>query len=48
LKGYHVEKEFYSPAYETDESRLAKTKDDRTTIYWKGNVLADKTGQAAV
>ncbi len=41
LPGYHVEKDFYSPKYETDESKLAKPKDDRTTIYWNGNVVTD-------
>ena len=41
VPGYHVEKDFYSPKYETDESKLAKSKDDRTTIYWNGNVVTD-------
>ena len=37
-EGYQVEKNFYSPKYETDESRDSKTTDERTTIYWNGNV----------
>ena len=41
ISGYQVDKDFYSPKYETDESRQAKTKDERTTIYWNGNVNTD-------
>lgn len=48
VPGYHVEKEFYSPKYETDESKLSKTKDARTTIYWNGNVHTDENGAATV
>ncbi|MGN6601285.1 MAG: TonB-dependent receptor plug domain-containing protein [Ginsengibacter sp.] len=36
--GYEVAKEFYSPNYETDESRYSKNTDKRTTIYWNGYV----------
>ena len=39
--GYQVEKQFYSPKYETDESRDSKTTDKRTTIYWNGYVNTD-------
>jgi len=36
--GYQVEKNFYSPKYETAESRESTVADKRTTIYWNGNV----------
>ena len=39
--GYHVEKDFYSPRYETEESKIAKTNDGRTTIYCNGNTTTD-------
>ena len=48
VPGYHVEKDFYSPKYETDESRQAKTKDERTTIYWNGNVTTDSKSPATI
>ncbi len=46
--GYHVEKEFYSPKYETDESRQSKTKDKRTTIYWNGHITTDDRGLTTI
>lgn len=48
VPGYHVEKDFYSPKYETDESRQAKAKDERTTIYWNGNVTTDSKTATAI
>lgn len=48
VAGYHVEKDFYSPKYETDEGRQAKTKDERTTIYWNGNVTTDSKNPAII
>ncbi len=48
VPGYHVEKEFYSPRYETDESIHARAKDERTTIYWNGNVTADSKSPATI
>lgn len=48
VPGYHVEKKFYSPKYETEESREVKTKDGRTSIYWNGNVIADSKIPATI
>ncbi|MDN3657366.1 TonB-dependent receptor plug domain-containing protein [Ferruginibacter paludis] len=48
VAGYHVEKNFYAPRYETDESRQVKIKDERTTIYWNGNVHTDETAPANI
>lgn len=45
---YHIAKQFYSPKYETDESKLAKPKDERTTLYWNGNVTSDSKNQATI
>ncbi len=46
--GYHVEKEFYSPRYDTEERKLATTNDMRTTIYWNGNVTTDSKTPAII
>jgi len=46
--GYAVAKEFYSPNYETDESRNIKSKDKRTTIYWNGNVNTDSKSATTI
>jgi len=43
VDGYQVEKKFYSPKYETNESLKSKDADERTTIYWNGNVNTDST-----
>ncbi len=48
LTGYQVEKQFYSPKYETDESRDSKTTDDRTTIYWNGYVNTNSKTPATI
>lgn len=48
IAGYHVEKNFYSPRYDTDESRAVKIKDERTTIYWNGNVTTDSKTATAI
>lgn len=48
VPGYHVEKEFYSPQYDTDESIKVKAKDVRTAIYWNGNVIADSKSPAII
>ncbi|MEP6584676.1 MAG: TonB-dependent receptor plug domain-containing protein, partial [Ginsengibacter sp.] len=48
VPGYHVEKDFYSPKYETEESKEANTKDERATIYWNGNVTTDSKHAATV
>ncbi|WP_240755281.1 carboxypeptidase regulatory-like domain-containing protein [Pedobacter sp. SYP-B3415] len=42
--GYSVEKQFYSPKYETAAS--VNQNDLRTTIYWNPNVTTDATGKA--
>ncbi|MGZ3872400.1 MAG: TonB-dependent receptor plug domain-containing protein [Mucilaginibacter sp.] len=44
-KGYYRAREFYSPQY--DDPKTNQTVADlRTTIYWKPNVITDKTGHA--
>ncbi|MCL1937839.1 MAG: MG2 domain-containing protein [Candidatus Azobacteroides sp.] len=46
--GYQLPIEFYSPQYDTQESRNNSTPDLRTTIYWKPNGLTDEEGIAQV
>lgn len=45
-QGYQSPIEFYSPKYETDESRYDGKKDLRTTLYWNPIVKSDKDGKA--
>jgi len=44
--GYQLPVEFYSPKYDTQEKIDDSKPDLRTTIYWKPNVITDKTGNA--
>lgn len=44
--GYQQPVEFYSPVYETKWQKETETRDFRTTIYWKPNVVTDETGTA--
>ena len=47
-EGYEVEKQFYSPKYDTYEERESKTSDDRTTIYWNGSVTTNSKTPATI
>jgi len=44
--GYSPAVEFYAPRYDTPESRLNKTPDLRSVIYWKPNISANAEGEA--
>jgi len=44
--GYQVPAEFYSPRYETEESREIGPPDLRTTIYWNPDVKVSADGEA--
>jgi hypothetical protein len=46
--GYQLPAEFYSPQYDTQESKDNPKPDLRTTIYWKPNVITDDSGKATV
>lgn len=46
--GYQTPAEFYSPAYETEQSRRSDVPDFRTTLYWDPAVQLDSDGQAQV
>ena len=43
--GYQKPVEFYSPRYDTPETRSNDTPDLRSTIYWKPNAAPDSTGK---
>lgn len=45
-KGYHINTTFYKPIYEVD-SETKLNQDQRTTIHWEPNLIADKDGKAA-
>jgi len=45
-KGYHVKPEFYAPPYDVYGVREATFTDNRSTIYWNGELVVDKRGKA--
>jgi hypothetical protein len=47
-KGYHDAPEFYFPPYNIYEIRWAEFTDDRSTLYWNGEVMTDSTGKATL
>jgi TonB-dependent SusC/RagA subfamily outer membrane receptor len=44
--GYHVKPEFYAPPYDVYGVREATFTDNRSTIYWNGELATDKNGKA--
>lgn len=48
VEGYQVKKEFYSPQYDTPESRLLTEPDLRTILFWDPDIQTDKDGVAKV
>ena len=44
--GYQEPVEFYSPQYDTQQSKQSGTPDFRTTIFWKPDVLISEDGKA--
>ncbi|MEB0263117.1 MULTISPECIES: MG2 domain-containing protein [unclassified Mucilaginibacter] len=44
-KGFYMAREFYSPVYDAVKKYPA---DERTTIYWKPNVITDAAGNAFI
>lgn len=47
-EGLQLQREFYSPVYETDAERQKRIPDFRNTLYWAPDVLPGKDGQASV
>ena len=43
--GYHQVPEFYMPKYEVPQVRSYAFVDNRSTIFWKGELLIDKSGK---
>ncbi len=46
MLGYHVPRTYYSPKYDVRPDEALK--DDRTTLYWKPDVMTDQNGNAGV
>jgi len=46
--GYQIEREFYSPAYETPEQQNETTPDLRSAIYWNSDVRTNEDGEAEI
>jgi len=47
-KGYHYPLPFYQPDYSVDAVREAAFNDNRSTIYWNGNLMTDDKGKLMV
>jgi len=45
--GYQKPIEFYSPKYDTPESKNFSVPDFRTTIFWKQNVVVSDEGETS-
>lgn len=46
LKGFYPQKRFYSPVYDTEDSKLEP--DNRSTLYWEPEIITDKNGEAKI
>lgn len=46
--GYHQTPEFYSPPYGEPAVRSMAFTDNRSTVFWKGEVMVDKSGRTRV
>ena len=47
-KGFYVDKPFEMPDYANPQIQKLKSSDLRKTIYWNGNIVTDKNGEASV
>lgn len=47
-RGYHISPPFYIPPYEIDQVRETAFQDNRSTIYWNGELLTNKEGKVNV
>ena len=46
--GWQKPARFYSPKYDTPESKKSKAKDNRITLYWNPAVKLDENGEATI
>jgi hypothetical protein len=44
-EGLQLQREFYSPVYNTDQQRLNRLPDFRTLLYWSPKVITNETGK---
>ena len=47
-KGFYYDKPFEMPDYSNRQIQKSKAPDLRNTIYWNGNIVTDKNGEASV
>lgn len=45
-EGLQLKREFYSPAYTTEEQRTSRMPDFRTLLYWSPDIKTDRSGNA--
>jgi len=46
--GLQLQREFYSPQYNTEVQRASRLPDFRTTLFWKPDIKTDKEGKASL
>ena len=46
--GFYIDKPFEMPDYSNPQILKLKSSDLRKTIYWNGNIVTDKNGEASV
>jgi len=47
-QGFHVPQPFNMPDYHNKEIKYSKFPDQRTAIYWNGNIITDNDGKAII
>ena len=47
-EGLELQREFYSPAYDTETAAASRIPDFRNVLYWTPNVLTDKGGKSSL
>jgi hypothetical protein len=47
-EGLQLKREFYSPAYTSEEQRASRMPDFRTLLYWSPDIKTDRSGNAKV
>lgn len=48
IKGFKINKTFYSPDYSSNKDNQKKTFDSRSTLYWNPNLILDNSGEQKI
>jgi hypothetical protein len=47
-EGLNLQREFYSPVYETEQQMSSRLPDFRNVLFWKPNVITDSQGKSTL